>query len=39
LRSLADSAGETQTLGDTGSGDSGNRLTIVRYGDAQAAAR
>jgi len=39
LRSLADSSGQTQTLGDTGSGDSGNKLTIVRYGDAQAAAR
>ncbi|HEY1943784.1 MAG TPA: Flp pilus assembly protein CpaB [Roseiarcus sp.] len=40
LRSLADSSGPTETVGDVnGSGVGGNNLTIVRYGESQTAAR
>ena len=40
LRSLADSSGPTETVGDVnGSGGGGNNLTIVRYGESQTAAR
>jgi pilus assembly protein CpaB len=38
LRSLVDSGGATETIGDLG-GDKSNALTIVRYGAAQQAAR
>jgi pilus assembly protein CpaB len=39
LRSLADSSGPTETVGDVNSSGSGNNLTIVRYGESQTAAR
>ena len=39
LRSLADSAGPTETVGDVNSAGNGNSLTIVRYGAPQTAAR
>lgn len=38
LRSLADSSGQTETVGDNKNG-TGNNLTIVRYGESQTAAR
>lgn len=38
LRSLADSAGPAETVGDVNSGGAGN-LTIVRFGEPQTAAR
>ena len=39
LRSLVDSSGETQTVGDLGASGSGKGLTIMRYGAPQQAAR
>ena len=38
LRSLVDSSGQTETVGDNKS-NTGNNLTIVRYGESQTAAR
>jgi len=39
LRSLADSSGPTETVGDVNSSGGGNNLTIVRYGEPQTATR
>ena len=39
LRSLVDSGGKTETLGDVGSGTKSSGLTIMRFGAAQQAAR
>jgi pilus assembly protein CpaB len=39
LRSLADSAGQAETVGDGASAGGGNNLTIVRYGAPQTATR